>query len=184
MICLLFLSSCCYRGYRNELGVARKEIKVPSIANEEIYSIIDTTSLYELKYRVTNIDKILIHDPKENLGRYLLKFYSDGKVGAFIIGYDDKKFKYDSSYNISKSDFNPKKSLMGYYYKENNKIKIKQFGAELCKSFINRGEIKIIGDTLLITERRNKLMLNDYEKKGFVKIKVNKKNLSDWQPDW
>ncbi len=176
---LLTFYSCCYKGVRNEFGYARKTIKAPKITDKDIFYEIDTLSVYELKYVLTNMNVKLIHNPKENKGRHFLRFYGSGKVSNFTIGYDNTTFKYDSTHTIVEVDFDPKKSRMGYFYRKNgDKIEIKQFGAEYCKAFTVKGEIEVKNDTLIINEKYGA------EKKIYIKSNIGREYLEKWKADW
>lgn len=185
IVCVLFFCSCCYRGIKNELGHARPEVREPGNIDENIFEQIDTMAVYELSYILTNIDVKLDHDPKEHIGRRFLRFYGGGKVSSFTIGYDNETFSYNPDHKLTKEDFDPRKSMMGYYFLDKGKIKIKQFGVEICKSFIIRGEIEIKADTLVIIENNGSLIHSDSEKKVYIKNEIIRKEyLKDWEADW
>lgn len=175
---LLTLYSCCYKGVRNEFGYARKKIKVPKITDKDIFNEIDTMSVYELKYVLTNMNVKLIHNPNDNKGRDFLRFYGNGKVSSFTVGYDKTTFKYDSQHIIIKEDFDPKKSRMGYFYNDGDKIRIKQFGAEYCKAFMVKGEIEVKNNTLIIHEKYGS------EQKVYIKSNIGREYLEKWKTDW
>ncbi len=170
----VMLFSCCYSGIVSEYGLPRREI--PKFKNESnvIYDI-DTMAVYKLDaifiYN-SSLKKYSRYD-KEDQSTYTYfsysKYYSNGKLGLFII---------EKNKTLKREDFNPQKAKMGYF-SEYEKGKIKQ-------------KISTIGDcTLYISEKngtveKDSIVLYDKNSFGYVykKIKVPQEYLQNWKPDW
>lgn len=179
---LLSLSSCCYRGMRNSFGSPRKIMNVKKLVNNDIYTKIDTTSLYELKYYITNKGGLI----PENMdfGSTFLKFFKNGKVGEFGFGYDHKNYKPIPNYKCRRDDFNPKKFRMGYFYIDGNEIKMRKFGIKFCKRNLFVSKIEILGDTIIERIRTDALLGEYDEGRLYIKKSIDRKLIDGWYPDW
>lgn len=175
LFCLI-VQGCCYKGLHNEYYFARKKIRVDYKLDKEIYNLIDTNSVYEhIGYYEEN--KIEV-EKNYTMGKMFLKFYGNGKVGFFVrVGYNRKTFKIIPNYQISKDDFDPSKSYMGYYYLHKDRIIANQFLHNQCQMFYTKSEIFAKKDTIIQVFKRF------YNSGVYVKKKVPTEWLSK-QPDW
>ncbi len=178
LLVLFFLSSCCYKGAVNSLGRPRTKMTVKELANNDIYKSIDTTSIYELIYFISNMDVIIPNDTTHSRTYY--QFFANGKVGEFSLGYDSKNYKTIPNYKMNRDDFNPKRFRMGYFYTDDGKIKMKQFGTKFCSKNYYYSTIKISGDT--ITEYFGKSSTSST--RVYIKEKIDYSLIEGWNPDW
>ncbi|MGY0408206.1 MAG: hypothetical protein ACWIPJ_07620 [Polaribacter sp.] len=171
------MQSClCYKGPKTEHGQPRKEIKIKNTFNKNIFEVIDTLAIYE---NITYIQNENVYPVENSRGKFNLRFYNNGKFGAFSIGFDNKNFKLIPNYKVSRKDFDPLKSQMGYYYSQNDKIYLKRLIINQCQIDVYESEIIVDGDTITQINLREK-----GSKTVYVKRKVPKEFLENWKPDW
>lgn len=168
------ITSCCYNGIVSEYGLPRRKIPNYNYQHKRIYEI-DTTIVYKLDAVFifsSSLKKITRYDKEdENTYPYVsyLKYYSNGKVGLFVI---------EKNKAIVRDDFNTQKAKMGYF-SEYEPGKIKQ-------------RISTIGDCSLYISERKGYIENDsivlYDKNDFghvyKKANIPSEYLKDWKPDW
>lgn len=176
--CTLMLQSCfCYKGSSTEYGQPRKEIIVKNQQFDiTLLKEIDTLAVYELITYIRN-DNVYVVD--NSRGKSYFRFYSNGKFGAFGLGYDSDEFKLIPDYKISREDFNPLHSQMGYYFTKNNKIYTKRLTMNQCQIQVYESELVIkenIIEEISLQQKRSKNI--------YVKRSIPKEFLENWQPDW
>ncbi len=152
IILLLFTGCFCYKGPVSEYGFFRKDIKPENFeVDERIYDIIDTTVVYE---RIGTIDlKNNVFYPYENhkLGYTYLKFYADGKVSAFRrIRSEGESFLLNPEPQLTRNNFDPAKSSMGYFFIDDDKLVFNFFYRHRnCYGYVAISEFIIKNDTLI-----------------------------------
>lgn len=147
-IIVLLFQNCCYKGFRNEYGMPRKNIKIDNVVDQDIYSKIDTLCLYEYLYRYEDPYPKRLDLAKDYNGKQYIRFYGNGKYSLF--GFEKSTTNLpDGEYQFTRDDFNPKKSIMGYYYSKNNRLFSKIFGTNQCQAYIFKSEFLIKKDTII-----------------------------------
>lgn len=192
IVCLLLslqMVSCCYRGKTTAYGWIRKEIIIPSRAGDsKLYSLIDTNFVYE---QVSGFSRNSGHLPNDtSRGQTFLRFYSRGRVSKFPAtnyiapegSYERKKYKQDSNpREITREDFDPNNSLMGYAYVKDVNVYLKLLVLNQCQATVNKTRLIINNDTLIEVYSDLK---RETERYFYVKRKVPAELLAGWTPDW
>lgn len=175
VILVVLISSCCYMGKKTIYGLPRKNIT--SLSRGEInYRDIDTTALYKLYivYYYNKYKKQYFYYEKADDNPYpyisYLKFYSDGKLGLFVIPRKDTS-------NLTRDTFNPLKAKMGYYSNIDNVLHIKIITIGDCSLYINNEKGYINSDTVRMENKQHYGNI-------FIKKLVPREFLRDWSPDW
>ena len=170
--CFILLKSCCYSGIVSEYGLPRKAI---SKYNKSSIMNIDTMSVYPhcAYFTYSKSDRKITDYNKEENSKYpyisYLKYYSNGKVGLFVISKTEI---------LNRDAFNPKRAKMGYYYQYNtNNIRQKISTIGDCTLYISERQGYVKGDSIVL-----------FDKYGhgnvYKKYNIPKKELSNWNPDW
>ncbi len=180
-ILFLFTGCSCYKGPVSEYGFFRKDIKPENfVIDERIYDIIDTTAVYE-RVGTFYLNEFYPHE-KHKRGNVYLKFYANGKVSAFSeVGYDREKFLADPDYQLSRNDFDPAKSNMGYFFIYEDKLIFNfYYRHRNCYGYVSKSEFIIKNDTLI---KRN---IKSFESQEvfYVKKNIPIEFIEGWQPDW
>lgn len=134
-ILTVLVSGCCYIGKRTMYGLPRKRIQ-PLKGGNISDKYIDTTVLYKLAISYhynTSLKKYSYFEAGNNISYpYIsyLKFYSNGKLGLFVIPKNDTN-------NLTKDTFNPLKAKMGYYIFKNNVLSTKIATIGNCSLYIS-----------------------------------------------
>lgn len=171
VIVFMLLKGCCYSGAISQYGLPRKYI---SRYTKKVMINIDTTTIYRehAYFRFSKSNNIKDYRlVKENNYGYIsfLKYYSNGKVGLFVI---------PKTEILNRNHFNPKRAKMGYYYQKNiNDIvqKISTIGD--CSLYISEKEGHVRGDSIVLYDKRGHSHV-------YKKHSVPKDFLLDWEPDW
>ena len=159
--------SCCYTGLRSEYGLPRKSIE----GYKNTYNdIIDTMAVY---YSYASFSSNYYQLSSENTYPYnaYSKFYSNGKVGLFII---------EKETPIEQYIFDSKKAKMGYYEVDSvGNIKIKRLTIGDCTLYISESFGFVRGDSIILYRK-------SHPQHGEVlkKIKLPKENIEEQYPDW
>lgn len=167
IICLYLFFGCS--GQKNEFGKVRinsKKFSLETNNNDEIFKLIDTSSIYVFNQVVENSDsnsklKVLHKLDKKKTG---IKFYANGKVG---------KFDYFNIENTLTLD--PRKAIMGIYNFDKGNLLIEflsyspQIGYEPFKE-----EYLIKKDTIVSVGKIQDI---------YVRQKLSKEQLI-YKPDW
>ncbi len=166
---------CCYTGKRTIYGLPRRNIK--TIKNSTTNnSIIDTNALYKAEidfHYNTSLNEYSYYDRvDDNKYPYVgyHKFYSNGKLGLFIIP------KKDTA-NLKREYFNPLRAKMGYYSIIDSSIITRISTIGDCSLYISNKSGVIKGDTLILQNKRHHGTIS-------IKRKVNRSLLEGWKPDW
>ncbi|NCP53052.1 MAG: hypothetical protein GW794_04095 [Flavobacteriales bacterium] len=183
---LLFFAGCsCYKGPVSEFGFFRKDYKPENFdIDKNLYNIIDTTEVYERvgTFDLNNNEFYPYDDHK--YGYNYLKFYANGKVSDFRrIRTDGEPFSSNPEPELSRNDFDPAKSAMGYFYAYDGKIFFNFFVRHRnCYGYFNKSEFIIKNDTLI---EKNIQTINGKDIEVFyVKKNIPIEFLQGWQPDW
>lgn len=174
VVIFMIITGCCYSGKVSKYGLPRKEIK--KINGVSDYSKIDTTSIYKLEidFAYNKLEKEYVYYEKSDNNTYpyssFLKFYSNGKLGLFVIPKEEIS-------KLNREHFNPERAKMGYYFVSGNLIKTR---------------ISTIGDSGLYISNKNGFIQNDsitiQDKNNYggvyVKKIIDKNLLKIWKPDW
>ncbi len=183
---LFLLTGCsCYKGPVSEYGFFRKDIKPENfVIDESIYDIIDTTAVYERVGTFNLKNKVFTPYENHKHGYSYLKFYANGKVSAFRgIRSDGESFMLKPETQLSRNDFDPANSSMGYYFIDDDKLILNfYFRHRNCYGYVDRSEFIMKKDTL--TQKN----IQTISGKG-LEVLYEKKNipiefLEGWQPDW
>lgn len=155
---LLLFAGCVTR---TEFGRRRLAKSGPMATDTKVYSIIDTTKLYE----IISAAEILNSKPLTSVNKTYLKFYANGRVGTFY------KFQPNDPGTL-----NPKKAEIGYYAYNGKEIVMRNFfehpqGGGWIKDQI----ISFKGDTLHISSQN---ILSKYQPLAIPQ------GLSNYKPDW
>ena len=176
IILIVFFSSCCYMGKRTIHGLPRKNISLLK-GGEINFKLIDTFALYktEIDYHYNTSLKQYFHFERiddnysyPNIG--YIKFYSNGRLGLFVI----PKSKGN---NLTRDDFNPVKALMGYYSVTDNLIKTRIATIRDCSLYIDNEKGFIRDDTLKIENKTHHGTI-------YIKKNIPKELITGWTPDW
>lgn len=173
-----FFAIGCAKGYLLEEGGLRPKDYTekdyaryyPPIESTD-FTVIDTNSIYMsigILHVLPNGEKKHISiDTVKAKGEY--RFYGNGKCSLFSI--------HNSS--VSKQGLNPKMGSMGFYWLGEKREKIySRFFTRTPKGAVFYEEkLKIVNDTLLVEDTRNK------EYRIYIKKRVPKDWLN-WKPDW
>lgn len=171
----LLISSCCYMGKRTMYGLPRKNLS-PLKGGDFSYKYIDTNALYKLfiDYHYNKTLKRYSYYERADDNSYpytsYYKFYSNGKLGLFVIPRED-------TVNLTRDTFNPLKAKMGYYSVTDNIIKTKIATIGDCTLFISNEKGFIRTDTLTLEEK-------NHHGNIYIKKIVPNDLLKDWSPDW
>lgn len=158
----------------SEFGLPRR--KINKLKPFKTYGIIDTLALYKLSinFSTNNISNEYVYFEKENNNSYpytsYMKFYPNGKLGLFII------LKRDTL-SLERSFFDPRRAKMGYYWVEDSVIRTKISTIGDCSLYISNKKGVVIGDTI---------KLENHYRYGeiFIKKRMTKESLENWEPDW
>lgn len=171
VFCFLF-HSCSVN--RNEKGKIRiKESNFVNCNINEIYNVIDTTSLYH-NIKIDDKTKVFVGAKDSvkvsELYNYL-KFYCNGKVAMFQ-GLD----------KINHISINPKNAIMGYYCLKlnNNKLKFVFYHVQ-SGVFISNQSFEVKGDTIIAYTKKDALGGGNYY--TYVRTKIDD-SLLIHKPDW
>jgi hypothetical protein len=186
IILLIFTGCTCYKGPVSEYGFFRKDIKPKNFAvDERIYDIIDTTVVYEMIGYINLNNNMFYLYENHKLGYSYLKFYANGKVSAFRrIRSKGESFILNPEPQLSRNDFDPAKSSMGYFFIDDDDklILIFFFRHRNCYGYVDRSEFIIKNDTLI------QMNIQTIDGKDLKVLNV-KKNIpiefiEGWKPDW
>ena len=162
-------------GKRTVYGLPRKNISSLK-GGEENYKLIDTFVLYkaEIDYHYnTSLKEYSYYErADDNTYPYISyhKFYSNGKLGLFIIP------KKDTA-SLTRNDFNPLKAKMGYYSITDNLIKTRIATIGDCSLYIANEKGYLRGDTLKIENKTHHGTI-------YIKKNIPKELITGWTPDW
>jgi hypothetical protein len=174
VINLLFVG-CCYNGIYSENGLCRRKINDYKLKNTSLENI-DTLAVYKEKinFALNSITKEYVYFEKneENTYPYVsyLKFYPNNKVGLFSIAKSD-------TLKLTREHFNPSKATMGYYFVEDNKIRIKFSIVFQCSHQVLREKGIINKDSITTLQSGHSGTI-------YVKRNVETEYLKNWKPDW
>ncbi|PCH78096.1 MAG: hypothetical protein COB98_01680 [Flavobacteriaceae bacterium] len=180
ILIVALLQSCCYRGLKSSYGFPRKDISKKVLLKQGSIDGVDTKHLYVEKYILTNIGK-KINVLKEN-GSSFLKFYPSGKVSSFPLVNTTEYNELIPNYQFKKSDFDPRKSFMGYYYLKEGAINMLGVHFAECNARNIPSKITVKGDTLFVRSR--KYGQQNLGTKVYVKSDIPVGFLEGWEPDW
>ncbi|WP_298779534.1 hypothetical protein [uncultured Polaribacter sp.] len=179
-ILVFLLQSCfCISKVKNtEFGYVRKKEVDKYNFDAKLFQKLDTFSLYEELLYYKYYEKTFERDQRN--GKTFLRFYNNGKFSYFPrIGYDSKQLKLISNYRLTRNDFNPLKSLQGYYYNNHNELFAKTIvRGDGCRAQKNIKNLTVKGDTIILSSKKDKI------KKYYVKRRTDKELLAGWKPDW
>lgn len=170
--CIVLLESCCYSGITSEYGLPRKII---SKYNKNTIVNIDTMAVYKYYayFKYSKSDTKIMYYNKEENSKYpyisYLKYYSNGKVGLFVIPKTEV---------LNRELFNPKRAKMGYYYQyntDNIRQKISTIGD--CSLYISEKEGYVKGDSIVLFDKYGHSSV-------YKKINISEENILNWNPDW
>jgi len=158
-------------GKRTAYGLPRKNIK-PLIVGDIRTSNIDSNALYKAIINFRDIkDDYFYERVDDNPYPYVsyLKFYSNGKLGLFIVSKKD-------TLNLKRELFNPQQAKMGYYSITGEELTIK---------------LAFLGDGAVIVRREkgyarnDTLLLKDKNRWGTIYIRkhVPPGLIDNWTPD-
>jgi hypothetical protein len=178
LICLLVLllsMGCFYTGKRTTYGLPRRKLSIIKGENSP-YNYVDTNVLYKavisFQYNTSLKKNSYYEQFDSNPYPYAsyLKFYSNGKLGLFVIHRND-------TVNLTKDNFNPLKAKMGYFGVNNKVIftKIATMGDGTLYISNEKGYIK--NDTLSLEDKNHHVTL-------YVKSVVSPELFKNWIPDW
>ncbi|MDX6188494.1 hypothetical protein SGQ83_03960 [Flavobacterium sp. Fl-318] len=132
--------------------------------NNEVYSIIDTNSVYILyKEEMTNVTGSMI-------SKYC-KFYNHGRIAEF----------YDRNVNLKiDTILEARKGYMGYYNYDGENIIVQFYNSNANSSELNTVKFSVENDTLISLYRG---IENSQIKSFFIKKRI-PKNIRVTKPDW
>lgn len=175
IILSILLTSCVYTGKVNDFYMPRYSQFHVEKPDDGLFSIIDTTCVYQLKnyysHKVGNkyhIQEVTSGYVDKTLTDYY-RFYGDGKLSVFINLNENK---------LKPLNFNPKSGYMGKYYQEKNNIFLDYYIVFEGKGKTQRYSVEHKGDSLIIQ------LKGSSGGEILVKECVNSELLKNWQPDW
>lgn len=167
--CIISIKPKNAEGYIRKKGLNKYSFDAKSFKKLDTLSLYEELSYYEYEGKTLKRDSLN--------GKTFLRFYGNGKVSFFVrIGYDRKKYEIIPNYHLTRDDFNPSKSVQGYYYNVKDELFLKTIYGGDCFVLKEVRKLFIKGDTVVL--------LKKYYKSYYVKKKVNKKLLTGWEPDW
>ena len=158
IISLLLTVSCVSRLTREQELKKLKPFKLNKNTNNSVFNIIDTNFIYKP-----------INDNTRLQYYSIIKFYTNGKVGSFVVYKNEK---------IERNTFNPKRADIGIYnYNNGNKIVVEFSTIRQGNKYLYRENVVCTKDTIKIIGEKSIGI--------FVKDKtIPKEWLEGWKPDW
>ncbi|MEO6672652.1 MAG: hypothetical protein ABIN93_04420 [Ginsengibacter sp.] len=156
-------------------GLPRKNISLLK-GGDRTYNYVDTNALYKLtiNYLYNRGSKRYSYYERSDNNSYpytsYYKFYSNGKVGLFVIAKKD-------TMNLTRNAFNPLNAKMGYYSVTGNAIKTKLETVNDCMFHLINERGHIGSDTLTLEDK-------NHHGNIYIKNMVPNELLKDWSPDW